>query len=332
MNNPRHNLIPEVVASIQGNQRFLVATHVRPDGDAIGSVLSMTYLLERLGKRADPYCQDPVPTAYQFLPGTDSIRDSVLQPSQYEVAILVDCGDFLRVGTALAEAIGKVPFLINIDHHVTHASFGNISWNRTSASSTCEMLYDLCLHLPLTIDATLATTLYTGLLADSGSFRFSNTTGQVLEIAAKLVAAGAKPAFIAEQVYDSASVESLRLLAMVLATLSFHANDRLAIAEMSREMFSATATSPADTEGFINFLRSVKTVAMAMLFREGTEGKVHVSMRSKGDVDVASFAQRQGGGGHRHAAAFEVSGMLPAARSHFTREALTYLEQMTWKR
>jgi bifunctional oligoribonuclease and PAP phosphatase NrnA len=332
MNKPQHDVIAEVVASIQGNQRFLVATHVRPDGDAIGSVLSMTYLLERLGKKADPYCQDPVPTAYQFLPGSDSIRANVPQPSPYEVAILVDCADFLRVGTALAEAIGKVPFLINIDHHVTRASFGNIFWNRTSASSTCEILYDLCLHLPLTLDATLATTLYTGLLADSGSFRFSNTTGQVLEIAAKLVAAGAKPAFIAEQVYDSASVESLRLLAMVLATLSFHANDRLAIAEMSQKMLSATATSPADAEGFINFLRSVRTVEMAMLFREGTEGKVHVSMRSKGDVDVASFAQRQGGGGHRHAAAFEVAEILPAARSHFTGEALTYLEQKTWKR
>jgi bifunctional oligoribonuclease and PAP phosphatase NrnA len=332
MNNPQYNAIPEVVASIQGNQSFLVATHVRPDGDAIGSVLSMTHLLERLGKRADPYCQDPVPTAYQFLPGAHSIRDRVLQPSRYEVAILVDCGDYLRVGAALAEAIAKVSFLISIDHHVAKASFGNIFWNRTSASSACEMLYDLCLALPVTLDATLATTLYTGLLADSGSFRFSNTTGRVLEIAAKLVAAGAKPAFIAEQVYDSASVESLRLLAMVLANLSFHANGRLAIAEMSQKMFTETGSSPADAEGFINFLRSVKTVEMAMLFREGTEGEVHVSMRSKGDVDVASFAQRQGGGGHRHAAAFEVSGRLPTTRSLFTREALTHLEQMTWKR
>jgi bifunctional oligoribonuclease and PAP phosphatase NrnA len=332
MNNPQHDVIQDVAASIRSHHRFLVATHVRPDGDAIGSVLSMTHLLTQLGKEADPCCQDPVPTAYQFLPGAHSISNRVLQPSQYEVAILVDCGDFLRVGTVLAETISKIPQLISIDHHVAHAAFGNIFWNRTSASSTCEMLYDLCLELPCTIDPILAACLYTGLLADSGSFRFSNTNQRVLEIAAKLVAAGAEPAFIAEQVYDSASVGSLRLLAMVLATLGFHANDRLATAEMSRNMFSETATSPADTEGLINFLRSVKAVTMAMLFREGAEGQVHVSMRSKGDVDVASFARRHGGGGHRHAAAFEVPGTLPAVRSHFTKEALTYLEQMTWKR
>jgi phosphoesterase RecJ-like protein len=190
------------------------------------------------------------------------------------------------------------------------------------------MLYDLCLSLRLTIDADLATTLYTGLLADTGSFRFSNTNRRVLEIAADLVASGAEPAFIAEQVYESASVQSLQLLAKVLATLSFQVNERLASAEISRKMFSETAASPADAEGFINFLRSVKSVEMAMLFREGTEGNVHVSLRSKGDVDVASFAQRQGGGGHRHAAAFEVSGRLETIRSRLTEAAQLYLEKI----
>jgi len=332
MSNSQHDIVEDLVVSIRSNQRFLVATHVRPDGDAIGSVLSMTHLLQRLEKRADPYCQDPAPTAYKFLPAAQSIRNTVSRPTLYDVAILVDCGEFLRVGPALVESIRQVPFLVSIDHHVSHTSFGDLFWNKTSASSTCEMLYDLCLSLSLTIDADLATTLYTGLLADTGSFRFSNTNQRVLEIAANLVAAGADPAFIAEQVYDSASVQSLRLLAKVLATLSFHANGRLATAEMSQKMFSETAAAPADAEGFINFLRSVKPVEMAMLFREGTEGNVHVSMRSKGDVDVASFARRQGGGGHRHAAAFEVPGRMGAIRPRFTKEAQLYLEQMTWKR
>jgi bifunctional oligoribonuclease and PAP phosphatase NrnA len=334
MGDSQRDIIEDLVASIRSNQRFLVATHVRPDGDAIGSVLSMVHILQLLGKAADPYCRDPVPTAYTFLPAAGSIGHTVPGPgpSLYDVAILVDCGEFLRVGPPLAESIRKVPFLVSIDHHVSHTSFGDLFWNTTSASSTCEMLYDLCLRLPLAIDSDLATTLYTGLLADTGSFRFSNTNQRVLEIAANLVAAGADPAFIAEQVYDSASVEGLRLLARVLATLSFHANGRLATAQMSRKMFSETAANPADAEGFINFLRSVKPVEMAMLFREGTEGNVHVSMRSKGDVDVASFAQRQGGGGHRHAAAFEVSGRLGAIRSRFTDEAQLVLEQMTWKR
>lgn len=323
--------IPEIITSIQFSQRFLVATHIRPDGDAIGSVLAMAHILRQLGKQADPYCNDPVPSAYRFLPLAETIRDRVSQPSQYEVAILVDCGEFLRVGSALADAISQVPFLITIDHHVSHAAFGNIFWSNTAASSTCEMLYDLSLRLPITIDGDLASTLYTGILTDSGSFRFSNTNQRVLEIAARLVAAGAEPAFIAQQVYDSISVQSLRLLTRTLATVSFFADDRLATAEMTQEMFAETASSPADAEGFINFLRSVKTVAMAMLFREGTDGKIHVSMRSKDNTDVAAFAQRRGGGGHRHAAAFEVEGTLENIRSHFTGEALSYLEHLGGK-
>lgn len=323
--------IPEIITSIQFSQRFLVATHIRPDGDAIGSVLAMAHILRQLGKQADPYCNDPVPSAYRFLPLAETIRDRVSLPSQYEVAILVDCGEFLRVGSALADAISQVPFLITIDHHVSHAAFGNIFWSNTAASSTCEMLYDLSLRLPITIDGDLASTLYTGILTDSGSFRFSNTNQRVLEIAARLVAAGAEPAFIAQQVYDSISVQSLRLLTRTLATVSFFADDRLATAEMTQEMFAETASSPADAEGFINFLRSVKTVAMAMLFREGTDGKIHVSMRSKDNTDVAAFAQRRGGGGHRHAAAFEVEGTLENIRSHFTGEALSYLEHLGGK-
>ena len=327
MSKPQPDTIQEIVTSIQFSQRFLVVTHIRPDGDAIGSVLSMTHMLRQMGKQVDPYCNDPVPAAYRFLPLVHTIRDRVSHPSHYEVAILVDCGEFLRVGSALAEAINQIPFLISIDHHLSHAGFGNIFWNNTAACSTCEMLYDLSLRLPITIDRDLATTLYTGILADSGSFRFSNTNQRVLEIAARLVAAGAQPAFIAEQVYDSTSVESLRLLTRTLATLAFYAEDRLATAEMSQEMFSETASRPSDAEGFINFLRSVKTVEMAMLFREGTDGKIHVSMRSKGNTDVAAFARRRGGGGHRHAAAFEVEGTLEVIRSRFTSEALSTLEQ-----
>jgi phosphoesterase RecJ-like protein len=322
----------ELVASIRSKERFLVATHVRPDGDAIGSVLAMTHLLRRLGKKADAYCQDPVPSAYRFLPDAQSIRDAVSQPSLHHVAILVDCGEFQRVGPSLSESIRQVPFLISIDHHVSHTSFGDLFWNRTSASSTCEMLYDLCAKLRLTIDADLATALYTGLLADTGSFRFSNTNRRVLEIAGDLVASGADPAYIAERVYESASAQSLQLLARVLSTLSFHSSGRLATAEMNKKMFFETAAIPADAEGFINFLRSVKSVDMAMLFREGAEGNVHVSLRSKGNVDVASFAQKRGGGGHRHAAAFEVSGKLGAIRSRFTKEAEFYLGQTTWKK
>lgn len=325
MNNTKDPAVRKITEIIERDNRFLVATHVRPDGDAVGSLLGMTFILRKLGKEADPYCQDPVPPAYAFLPGSGEILHHLDSPSEYDTAIFVDCGSYLRVGNGLADSIRGIPTLINIDHHVSKAPFGNPFWVTPAVSSTCEMLYHLSRDLRLPLDAVIASQLYTGLLTDTGSFRFSNTSRSVLQIAAELVAAGARPADIAEQVYESASPQSIQLLARMLATIAFAADNRLATAELSQKMFKETATTPVDSEGFINHLRSVEPVELAMLFREDDNGKVHVSMRSKGNVDVAAFAQRYDGGGHRRAAAFHVSGDLQKMRDEFTQQALNYL-------
>lgn len=317
--------IAEIATAIENNSRFLVATHIRPDGDAVGSLLGLTSMLRRLGKEAVPFTQDPIPPAYRFLSGADEVRHDPPVPSDFDAAILVDCGDFPRVGPDMEEPVGRIPFLINIDHHISRSPFGDICWVEQSASSTCEMLYDLGQALPLTLDAVIASQLYTGLLTDTGSFRFSNTSLKVLEIAARLVSAGALPAVIAQHVYDSVSSRGLRLLGRVLSTVTFHADERLATAELSQRMLEETGASLADSESFINHLRSVKPVELAMIFREGDDSAVHVSMRSKGKVDVAGFAQRYGGGGHRQAAACRLSGSLDAVRSKFIDEALSYL-------
>lgn len=320
--------IQEIVRVILAKQRFIVTTHVRPDGDALGSLLAMAFMLRRLGKQVDAYCQDPVPHLYAFLPGADTVLQGVPPNTHHDAAILVDCGDLLRVGPQLAEKIRKLPLLINIDHHVSSEAFGHACWIESSASSTCEMLFRLFGHLPATIDPEIATQLYTGMLTDTGSFRFSNTNKSVLEIAAKLVDAGAEPAHIAERVFDSALPQTLKLLARVLSTVSFHADNQLATAELSLGMFAETSTTPAESEGFINHLRSVEPVRMAMMFREEERGVIHVSTRSKGSVDVAAFAKRHGGGGHERAAAFRVKGEIDEVRREFTRQAVKYLEEI----
>lgn len=322
-NNHNRVEIPRILKALDSRSRYLVATHVRPDGDAVGSMLAMTYLLRRLGKHADPFCQDSIPAAHEFLPGSGSIRHKVDAPEFYDAAIMVDCGDYHRVGSSLEESIGRVPFLINIDHHINEEPFGDIFWVEPAASSTCEMLYDLAASIPLAPDADIATQLYTGVLTDTGSFRFSNTNERVLEIARNLVNFGAQPSFIAEQVYDSSSPQRIQLLARVLATVQFLADDQLVTAELSQQMFEETGTTPSDTESFINHLRSVKTARMAILFREEKDGVINVSMRSKGSVDVASLARSFGGGGHYHAAAFRVKETtLSDARVRFTSEAM----------
>jgi len=326
MNEPQIQNIHRISTAIRQHRRFLVATHVRPDGDAIGSLLALTFMLRKLGKEAASYSQDTVPPGLEFLSGASDILHRLPELSSYEVAIFVDCGELHRAGPVLADSIGVVPTLINIDHHVSRETpFGSYFWVEPSASSTCQMLYDLCADLPVDLDPDIASQLYTGLLTDTGSFRFSNTNRRVLEVAANLVAAGARPDFIAQNVYDSTSPEHLRLLAMVLATSAFFAGDRIATAELTRKMLQETGTTPMDAEGFINHFRSVRSVEMAMLFREEKNGMVHVSMRSKGPVDVATLAQKHGGGGHRHAAAFRASGDLRKLRREFTEEAMRYL-------
>jgi phosphoesterase RecJ-like protein len=319
------NTIKKIVAAIDTRQRFLVATHIRPDGDAIGSVLALTSMLRKLGKVADAYCQDPAPPSQEFLLGANGILHDVADLSAYEAVILVDCGDQHRAGDALAAKLDQAALLINIDHHVSSIPFGDIYWVEAGASSTCEMLYDLSLVMPVALDETIASQLYTGILMDTGSFRFANTSKRALEIAAALVDSGAKPAYIAEQVYDSITPNRLSLLVEVLGGLSFFADSRLVTAAITPEMYARTGTSPTDSESFINHMRSVKTVQVAILFRAESDGLVYASLRSKGDVDVAGFAQLHGGGGHRRAAACRVKGDFNSVRQQLTEEVLRYL-------
>ncbi len=319
--------IHEIISAFRNNERFMVATHVRPDGDAIGSLLSTKLILQRLGKKVDVYAQDRFPPEFDFLPDAREVGNKPLDSAGYEVAILVDCGDFDRVGDEFMAFIGAhVPFVINIDHHIPNKPFGNIYWTQPSASSTCEMLFDLCMSLSLAPDTGLASLLYTGIMTDTGSFRFSNTNQRVFEKISILVEAGADPAYIATQVYDSATPGKLKLLAQVLDTVEFHAGSRIATAQLTHSMISGSSASCMDSEGFINHLRSVKSVDLAILFREGGDGLVHVSMRSKEGIDVAKLAQRHGGGGHKQAAACRIQGSLRVIRPMFIGEAVSYID------
>lgn len=325
MTESRDQAIENIAAAIEQNQRFLVATHVRPDGDAIGAVLAMTSILQRLQKQARPFCQDPVPPGQAFLPGTEKIRSRPDGIDHYQVAVLVDCGEYSRVGPNLANAIRPIPTIINIDHHVNRDPFGTFFWVDPKASSTCEMLYLLTQRLHLSLDPDLATQLYTGLLTDTGSFRFSNTSHRALEVASRLAAAGAEPAAIAQQVYESSTPQRLVLLAQVLNTVQFYRNDRLVVAELTQKMFNRSAASPTDSDGFIDLLRSVQSVQVAVLFRESHDGMVHVSLRSKGQSDVAAFARSYGGGGHHNAAAFHLQSELLLAKAEVIQKLTDYL-------
>lgn len=292
---------------------FLITAHEKLDGDALGSELAFWHLLKGMGKEATIYNQDPTPANYRFLPGSDRIVHTLPDPKEFEVAVILDCGDLERVG-AEAGRIAAIPSLINIDHHVSNGGFCEAALLDSQASSTGELVFRLAVHMGEPITPAMAAALYTAVLTDTGGFRYGNTSRQALAAAAALVEAGARPQWISENVYESNPPEKLRLLAEVLPTLSLEAGGRVASLTVLQRMFAAAGALPEHTEGFVDIPRTIRGVDVSVLFSELPDGRFKVSMRSKGQVDVEQVARAFGGGGHLNAAACRLEGELPEVR------------------
>ncbi len=302
-------MIEAIAKELRDNKRFLLTTHVNPDGDAIGSLGALALVLEDLGKEVVAYCQDEIPGFLRFLPYSERIVREIPGPNGFDVAVVLDCGELDRIGNA-AEALQQVEKIIHIDHHSSSDDFGQLNLVRPECSSTAEILYEIFQAIPASLSSEAAENIYTAILTDTGSFRFANTTARALDIAAEMVALGVTPDKIASEVYDSMSPERLQLLALSLNTLTLRANGRLATMQVSRRMLEETKTSVMDTDGFVNYPRGINTAEMAIFFREMDSGKVNVSLRSRGGLNVAEFARNYEGGGHHNAAAFRAEGSL----------------------
>ncbi len=297
---------------VDRGKRFLLSTHVDPDGDAVGSAFALAFALQGLGKEAVVYLQDAVPYRYRSLPRPSGLSRQ-LPEGVFDAVFVVDCGSLFRVGKS-QELLKQKGLLINIDHHVANDAFGQINILDERASSTSEMLYLVlkALNVPFTLD--IAANLYTGILTDTGSFRYDNTTERSFSICEELIGLGVNPASIASEVYESHPKERLRLLCLVLGTLETFFEDRLALAHVDAGMFSQTGTNSEYTEGFVEYLREIDTVEVACFLRQISGGKYKVSMRSKNSVDVSSIARSFGGGGHRKAAGCTIEGDLETVR------------------
>lgn len=302
-------MIETIAREFKENQRFLLATHVNPDGDAIGSLGALALVLEGMGKQVVAYCQDEVPGFLRFLPYSDRIVLEIPRPDRFEVAVVLDCGELDRIGSA-AEVLQHVQKIIHIDHHSSSDDFGQLNLVRPECSSTAEILYEIFQAIPVVLNSMAAENIYTAILTDTGSFRFANTTARAMAIAAEMVSLGTVPDKVASEVYDSMSPERLRLLALSLNTLTLRGNGRLAAMQVSRQMLEETGTSVMDTDGFVNYPRAINSAEMAIFFREMDSGQVNVSLRSRGGQNVAAFARIYEGGGHQNAAAFRYRGPL----------------------
>lgn len=302
------------ISDLIGRHRiFLITAHERLDGDALGSELALLHLLAGMGKEATVYNQDRTPENYRFLPASDRIVNELPPLESVEVAFILDCSELERVGRE-APRIASVPTLINIDHHVSNAGFCEAALIDSRASSTGEMICRLVAHMGLAVSQEAASCLYTAILTDTGGFRYGNTSQEALLAAAGLVADGADPQWISENVYETNSPAKIRLLAAVLPTLTIDEGGSVGSLAVTQQAIAAAGALPEHTEGFVDLPRSIRGVKISVLYAELPDGRFKLSMRSKGNVNVERVARTFGGGGHVNAAACRMEGPLPDIR------------------
>lgn len=299
--------IEKVLYEVKQRESFLLTTHVNPEGDAIGSTLALAIALSSAGKKVKVYTVDPVPKSLKFLPSSDMVEQVQTVNQGFDAVITVDCGDLDRVKLFDRDNVpGDI--LINIDHHVTNSRFGDINLIEDSVASA-ELVYEIIKGLGIFVSSDIATCLYTAIMTETGSFRYSNTNLRAFEMAEELVKAGAEPWKISENVYSRNSAGRIMLLAEVLSNLEFNRDKNIAWITVMEEMYQRTGTTKEDVEDFINYPRSIEGVEVAVLFRE-TDHDWKISFRSNGRIDVAKVALEFGGGGHSMASGCLLKGSL----------------------
>ena len=306
--------IPEkLLKEIRNAESIVVVTHTNPDGDALGSLFATAEILESYGKRVLRFLEEPVSYLFDFLPGCELATVKVEDFQKFvdcaEGAVLIlalDCGDEERLGCH-RELLMRYRTAV-IDHHRSHREFGNISWIDADSSSTGEMIYEVTRSLGVRLSYSAAYNLYVAICTDTGSFRYECTTSRTMHIAAELLDHGVRPEVVGRHLYDNYSHERLKLMELVLSTVHVCFDGQIAFIHVSDQMLKKSGATMQDVEGFIDFPRSLRSVKVAALLKEGENGHIGVSLRAKGDCDVSKIARLFNGGGHRNAAGFRCHG------------------------
>ncbi|HXZ40157.1 MAG TPA: bifunctional oligoribonuclease/PAP phosphatase NrnA [Terriglobales bacterium] len=300
-------MLKEVLKQIEQRQRFLLTSHARPDGDAVGSALACSQILRLMGKETEVVLRDGVPRIYHPLPFADTVITAERVNGKYEAAIILECDSIQR--TQLRGLEDR--FLINIDHHVSARPFAHVNWIDPKAVATAELVYKLAREAGVKISPEIATCIYTAVLTDTGSFMFEGTNEHTFGLARELVLAGADPARCARSVYFGHSTAKMRLLGAALSNL--HREGSLAWIWVTREQMEHVGAKEEDCEGLVNYALSIHDVEVAAFFRELPDGRFRVSLRSKGQLNVSAVAQQFGGGGHECASGCALEGPLSIA-------------------
>jgi phosphoesterase RecJ-like protein len=318
----------QIAGEIRAQNRFLVTSHARPDGDAVGSTLAMGSILHRMGKDVDMVLADPVPQVYRTLPGMGRIRHTrEIDPSAYDVAIILECDGTLRTGLTGLDGMR----LVNIDHHLTGAHFGALNWIDPDASAVAAMVFEVAVALGVDVTPAIATCLYTALMTDTGSFTYPGTSADTFTLAHALIDLGAKADSVARDVLYSVPASRIQLLGRALSRIKIDAD--VAWSWITQDDLCEFCATDEDSEGTVNYLISIAGVEAAIFLREieGEPRQFRTSLRSKSKVDVSAVASKLGGGGHRNAAGCTLAGpfddavtnVLTAMREELGRAAAT---------
>lgn len=297
-------MLSQVIEVIENKNNFAITTHVRPDGDGIGSSLGLCLLLRSLGKNAEVILRDEIPESYKQLPGAEEVKKVGAVNGRYDAVFVIECSDIDRPGIGNLEN----QFVVNIDHHSTCEHFGNVNWIDATASAVGEMIYNLCKAIGGRVSKEIAECVYLALVTDTGSFHFPNTTERTLKVASELVKVGVEPAKISEAVYSSYSWSRIELMRRVISTIQRDPNGKVAWMRQSLVDSEAAGAVDGDNNGLVNIPLSAKDIYGVVYMREVQPNTYRVSLRSKGNINIARVAEQFGGGGHKNAAGCRVSG------------------------
>jgi bifunctional oligoribonuclease and PAP phosphatase NrnA len=327
--NERDARFAEIGRALREHNKFAVLSHVRPDGDALGSTLALALSLKELGKDVRAWNEEGMLEKYNFLARAELLTEPPNTPEDFDVAIALDTAVQNRLGSTTA-AVGSAKLWINIDHHPSNPRYGDLVYIDPTAPATAQILFELLTNQKFPITPAIAENLYVAISTDTGSFQYPNTTVRTFEIAAELVRGGVNVGRISQLTYENFPRRRIELLRDLLATMRFACDGKLAYFSLSQASALALGVIPEDNEGLIDHLRAIQGVIVAIFFEELTDGKVRVSMRSKNEaVDVCAICTQFGGGGHVLAAGARVRGTLPEVEKKIVEQACAAIERNT---
>jgi bifunctional oligoribonuclease and PAP phosphatase NrnA len=316
-----------IADEIRRRQRFVLSSHVRPDGDAIGSQLAMAFALWQLGKDVRLVNRDPAPGPLQVFPGVSTIEVAERIDDPGDAVIVMECGDLSRTGVEGFER----GFVINIDHHLGNTNYGSLNWFDVGAAACGEMVFDLVKELGVPLSLEIATHVYIAIITDTGSFHYSSISPRTFDICRQCVEAGINPPAIAGAIYDSNNLGRLKLFGAVLSKMELDVSGRVATLYVDQTLATECGGTYEDTEGIVNLPLTVKEIEAVAFFKEVGPGDWRVSMRSKGDVDVNAIAKEFGGGGHKNASGCSANGSLGDLKLLFERKLVQQIEAAALK-